>query len=209
MCTRTDLLLNSPLLCNLILPLHLLLLKLSDVPHSNLLTELNKHLILHLESKYIYTDIGEMQHRSASKWSSLCVSLTRFMRSRRSVISLSRDWMILLMSLMRGPKFASSLSSLDFSCMTQMKQVLKHQLPRKLWTGKRHWGVARLYLHVEGQVAGFCLFKITLGVLESHLKTVGLRLHLPQFSLLPLGFHLLLQRKTSRNGSEFSLIDNP
>lgn len=132
MCTRTDLLLNSPLLCNLILPLHLLLLKLSDVPHSNLLTELNKHLILHLESKYIYTDIGEMQHRSASKWSSLCVSLTRFMRSRRSVISLSRDWMILLMSLMRGPKFASSLSSLDFSCMTQMKQVLKHQLPRKL-----------------------------------------------------------------------------
>ena len=130
------------------------------------------------------------------------------MRSRRSVISLSRDWMILLMSLMRGPKFANSLSSLDFSCMTQMKQVLKQQLPQKLWAGKRHWGVARLYLHVEGQVAGFCLFKITLRVLESHLKTVGLRLHLPQFSLLPLGFHLLLQRKTSRNGCEFSSIGN-
>lgn len=44
------------------------------------------------------------------------------MRSRRSVISLSRDWMILLMSLIRGPKFASSLSSLDFSCMTEIKQ---------------------------------------------------------------------------------------
>lgn len=40
---------------------------------------------------------------------------TRFMRSLSSVMSLSRDWMILLMSLIRGPKFASSLSSFDFS----------------------------------------------------------------------------------------------
>ena len=71
---RIDLLLNSPLLGNLILPLHLLLLKLSDVPHSNLLTELNKHLVLHLESKDISINIGEMQHRSATKWTSLCQS---------------------------------------------------------------------------------------------------------------------------------------
>lgn len=56
----TDLLLNSPLLCNLILPLHLLLLKLSDVPHSNLLTEFNKHLIFHLENKNI--DITALPH---------------------------------------------------------------------------------------------------------------------------------------------------
>lgn len=60
--------------------------------------------------------------------------LTRFMRSRRSVISLSRDWMILLMSLMRGPKFASSLSSLDFSCMTKIKQSLHN--------GTSFWHVA-------------------------------------------------------------------
>lgn len=44
-------LLNSPLLCNLILPLHFLLLKLSDIPHSNLLTEFHKHLILHLGNR--------------------------------------------------------------------------------------------------------------------------------------------------------------
>lgn len=58
------------------------------------------------------------------------------MRSRRSVISRSRDWMIRLMSLMRGPKFASSLSSLDFSCITQMKTFksaifTKHQRKMK------------------------------------------------------------------------------
>ncbi|KAF3860413.1 hypothetical protein F7725_000668, partial [Dissostichus mawsoni] len=51
---------------------------------------------------------------------------------------------------------------------------------------------ARLYLHVEGEVAGFGLFQITLGVLESHLQTVGLRLHLTQLRLLPLGLHLLV-----------------
>lgn len=43
--------LNSPLLGDLILSLHLLFLKFSDIPHSNLLTELNKHLVLHLENK--------------------------------------------------------------------------------------------------------------------------------------------------------------
>lgn len=43
--------LNSPLLCDLILPLYFLFLELSDVSHPNLLTEFNKHLILHLENK--------------------------------------------------------------------------------------------------------------------------------------------------------------
>lgn len=42
---------NPPFLCNLILSLHFLLLKLSDVPHSDLLAEFNKHLILHLKKK--------------------------------------------------------------------------------------------------------------------------------------------------------------
>lgn len=46
-------LIYSPLLGDLILPLDLLLLKLSDVPHSNFLTELQKHLILHLENRSI------------------------------------------------------------------------------------------------------------------------------------------------------------
>lgn len=52
--------------------------------------------------------------------------------------------------------------------------------------------VLRQYLHVEGQVAGLGLFQVTLGVLQSHLKTVGLRLHLTQLGLLPLGLHLFL-----------------
>lgn len=43
------LLLHSPLLGDLVLPLHFLLLELSDVPHADLLAELHKHLILHLE----------------------------------------------------------------------------------------------------------------------------------------------------------------
>lgn len=136
---RTDLFLNSPLLCNLILSLHLLLLKLSDVPHSNLFTEFNKHLILHLENKNICINITAMPliYRRASKWTSLCVGLTRFIRSRRSVISLSRDWMILLMSLMRGPKLANSLSSLDFSCMTQIN---KFKCNRQSSSNKQYGG---------------------------------------------------------------------
>ena len=57
---RTDLFLNSPLLCNLILSLHLFLLKLSDVPYTNLLTEFNKHLILHLENRSICINVPVM-----------------------------------------------------------------------------------------------------------------------------------------------------
>lgn len=56
--------------------------------------------------------------------------------------------------------------------------------------------VTEPYLHIEGEVTGFCLLQITLRVLESHLQTVGLRLHLTELCLLPLGLHLLLQRKT-------------
>lgn len=52
-----------------------------------------------------------------------------------------------------------------------------------------------MYLHVEGEVACFRLFQVTLGVFESHLKTMGLRLNLTQLRLLPLGLHLLLQWK--------------
>lgn len=44
---------------------------------------------------------------------------TWFIFSFKSFISLSRLWMILLISLIRGPKLASSLSSLDFSCRKQ------------------------------------------------------------------------------------------
>jgi len=53
-------------------------------------------------------------------------ALTRFMRSRNSVMSLSRDWMIRFMSLIRGPKFASSLSNFDFSYND--KQILTNTL---------------------------------------------------------------------------------
>ena len=60
--------------------------------------------------------------RNRARWA---VVLTRFMRSLRSVISFSRDVMILLMSLIRGPKLASSLSSLDFSCTTQRAKKKK------------------------------------------------------------------------------------
>lgn len=52
------------------------------------------------------------------------------------------------------------------------------------------------YLHVEGEVASFCLFQVTLGVFQSHLQAVGLRLDLTQLCLLPLGFHLFLCRQT-------------
>lgn len=41
---------------------------------------------------------------------------TWFIFSLRSFISRSRPWIMRLMSLMRGPKLASSLSSFDFSC---------------------------------------------------------------------------------------------
>lgn len=67
------------------------------------------------------------------------VSLTRFMRSRRSVISRSRDWIILLMSLMRGPKFASSLSSLDFSCKQEVKQKHHQQQQKKHLKTNNHY----------------------------------------------------------------------
>lgn len=120
---KSTLILNSPLLCDLVLSFHLLLLKLSDVPHSNLLTELHKNLILHLKEK-TFADILIQWHKIstlASEWTSLHADLTRFILSRRSVISLSREWIILLMSLMRGPKLANSLSSLDFSCRTPIK----------------------------------------------------------------------------------------
>lgn len=50
-------LLNLPLLCDLILPFHLLLFKLSYVSHADLLAELHKHLILHLASKNINTGV--------------------------------------------------------------------------------------------------------------------------------------------------------
>lgn len=79
------------------------------------------------------------------------VSLTRFMRSRRSVISRSRDWIILLMSLMRGPKFASSLSSLDFSCKQEIKQTKQNTLKPTITTQipKRQNKRLGAYLHVE------------------------------------------------------------
>lgn len=38
---------DSPFLCDLVLPLDLLLLELSDVPNANLLTELDEHLVFH------------------------------------------------------------------------------------------------------------------------------------------------------------------
>lgn len=56
------------------MPLHLLLLKLSDVPHANLFTEFNKHLILHLETaKTFITDVLHIREQ-ASKWTSPCRS---------------------------------------------------------------------------------------------------------------------------------------
>lgn len=48
------------------------------------------------------------------------------------------------------------------------------------------------YLHVEGEVSGLGLFQVTLGVFQSHLEAVGLRLDLTQLCLLPLSLHLLL-----------------
>lgn len=182
--------LNSPLLGNLILSLHLLFLEFSDIPHSNLLTEFNKHLVLHLQNNtfaWIF-----LQYNKCVTDSFLNKFITWFIRSRRSLISLSRDWMILLMSLMRGPKLANSLSNLDFSCETK-ETSLNTTAPTSSTEGGA--GVWPDYLHVEGQVASFCLLQITLGVLESHLKTVSLRLNLTQLCLLPLGLHLLLQSK--------------
>lgn len=64
------------------------------------------------------------------------IHLTWFIRSRRSLISLSRDWMILLMSLMRGPKLANSLSNLDFSWETKTSK-LKYYSTNQQHRGKR------------------------------------------------------------------------
>lgn len=110
-----------PLLCNFILPLHLFFFKFSDIAYTNLPAKLFKHLILHLTGM------------KRSSWSESCFCPdthadmahtlpTWFIFSFKSFISLSRLWMIRLISLIRGPKLANSLSSLDFSYRQWVKR---------------------------------------------------------------------------------------
>lgn len=112
---------HSPFLGNFILPLHLFFLKFADVTHTNLPTKLFKHLIFHLREKSgrVETLLAKLLLPNLvlswyTCWHSRPLP-TWFIFSFKSFISLSRLCMILLISLIRGPKLASSLSSLDFS----------------------------------------------------------------------------------------------
>lgn len=182
--------LNSPLLGDLVLSLHLLFLEFSDIPHSDLLTELNKHLVLHLENKTFAWIFQEYNKHFTDSFLNKSIS--------PGSSGPAGHW---------SPSHGTGWSSWCHWCVGQnwpthsptsifpaRQNKLKYNSTNQQHGGKC-WCVARVYLHVEGQVASFCLFQITLGVLESHLKTVGLRLDLTQLCLLPLGLHLLLQSR--------------
>ena len=59
---------DSPFLGDLVLPLHLLLLELSDVPHADLLAELHEHLVFHLESRAM-AGSGPTMQEEPQEWS--------------------------------------------------------------------------------------------------------------------------------------------